>query len=78
MKYEEVKWLDHASFTEQIWRHSEEYDELIPQEITTVGQLLRETDELIILVLCYNPEQKHCSGDIMIMKNSIISRRELK
>lgn len=82
MKYVEIKWSDHASFTTSEWRDDEEYEELEPQKIITVGQLLKETDEYYIIILCHNPQSEiginKYTGDIMILKSCVTSYKELK
>lgn len=82
MKLVKIEWLDHVSFTEQIWRDDEEYEDLEPITVISVGQVLKETEDYIVLILCFHKGndgyKNKYSGDIMILKKCIKSIKELR
>lgn len=76
-----IKWLDHSSFTENVWRTKEEFEDRGPVECDTVGWILEETDQMYVIVstmhLSDEFEDKFC-GDMCILKGSVQSVKVLK
>lgn len=76
-----VEWLDHASFTESTWREADEYEDLNPATCKTIGWILRETEDMIILVqtIHYSDEfeDKYC-GEMGILKGAITLMKEIE
>lgn len=79
-----VEWWDHCSFTDSTWREEWEYDDVGPMRCQTVGWVIKESDDHIILVQTRsepndleNDSEKY-SGDMCILKNNITMLKELK
>jgi hypothetical protein len=81
MKLVYVKWVDHCSFTIQQWRTEEEYEELIPPVCETVGWVLKEDDEMMIVIqtrqIHEDLDDQFC-GEMCIIKDNIKTIKELK
>jgi hypothetical protein len=77
LKLVKVGWYDHCSFTENHWRTIEEYDDLSPFYIETVGWVIKETKKYIIVVSTLSESGK-VLGDMCILKNTTKFIKELE
>jgi len=86
MKLELIEWVDHWSFSDSGWKTFDKdvLDQVKPLAITSVGWILKENDEIILLVPHQHPhteeansEMRGC-GELIILKSSITSRKELQ
>lgn len=76
LKKVEIHWLDHCSYSDQGWYHPETYNDLKPTVIKTVGYLLKETDDYVLVGLSVG-KQRQVSGVFCIIKKCIVKRRKL-
>lgn len=81
MKLVYVTWLDHCSFTNSMWRVKEEYDALSPPLCQTVGWVLKEDDDMMVVVQTFQEhddfDDQFC-GEMCILKTNIKTLKELK
>ena len=76
-----VEWYDHCSFTTATWRSKEEYDSLNPPLCKTVGWVLKEDKQMMILVSTWQESEEFDDqfvGDMAILKGVIKSVKVLK
>lgn len=76
-----ISWWDHCSHTTTEWRDIEEAEELEPVLCHTVGYLLHETDDSIVLgqtIHSVEDFNDKYSGDQMIIKKLIKEQKEIK
>lgn len=82
-----VEWLDHVSFTTSTWRSEDEFDDLSPIRCETVGWIIKETDDFIIVIGTRNEptnkdidteHEENYLGDILILKSAITKRERIK
>lgn len=66
-----IEWLDHCNYSTSIWRATDEYKELKPLTVQTVGWVVKETKKHIIVVSTLYPEGDKAFGDMCIIKSSI-------
>lgn len=74
MNMEIVRWKDAAGHVDNVWRPIEEARELEPAPIVTVGMLVKEEPDYIVLVNSYDARNEVVHGDMVILKANIISR----
>jgi hypothetical protein len=72
-----IEWYDHCSLEGGGWRDMNDWDQLGPLRIVSLGFVVRETDEIVVIVPHYTDDDKGC-GDMCILKANIISRRPLE
>ncbi len=72
-----VEWLDHAS-SEMQWNTRETRTLTAPILVSSIGFILEETDDHIVLVMSHTGEEETFFGEILILKNCIKKRRALK
>ena len=77
MKLVKVKWLDHAAFHFTQWREEEAFEELTPVTVETVGWILRDAEDHIVLVATV-ANNGSFSGDFLILKNCILDMKEME
>ncbi len=79
--FEMVLWKDHCSTGSTDWAKFTDILDLSPIEVCTVGWIMKETDEYLILCSTfYSPDGDHAPcghGDIMILKNCVVHRSRL-
>lgn len=78
-----IEWQDHSSFNESGWRVASDYDELKAQYVKSVGFVIMEDSDMIILGQSMNQAEHEqledqFTGDICILKNCIKKSKELK
>lgn len=79
-----VEWLDHASFEIATWREAEEYDGIGPVKVQSIGWVMKEDDDCIVLIQTrsepkdYDEDCEKYSGDIVILKSAITKQEEVK
>jgi hypothetical protein len=70
-----ITWLDHTTFPDNIWRTKKQMNALSPSEMRTVGWLLKETEDYIIVVSTKNCDTY--TGEFCIVKSTIRGVQEL-
>jgi len=83
MKLVYIEWLDHCSFTDNDWKDIDEFDDVKPQLIKTVGWILKEDDKMIIVVSTKHEKEfdgfdDKYTGDMCIIKGCIQKMKVLK
>lgn len=73
-----VDWVDSTSFNAQRWRDREESKQLTPAKIQSVGFVLAESKEHIVLTGSLDGEEGHASGCHTIPRGCITRMRRLK
>lgn len=72
-----IEWMDSASAAGGgTWKDAEELKELAPVRLRSVGWVLREDKESVVLV--GHIAESQCSGDLCIPKKAIVKRRVLE
>lgn len=71
-----IDWLDHSGFTRGSWHDTEDTMELDPIFVTSIGYLLKETKEYIILASSIT-NADHTAGESCILKSCIKKRKFL-
>ena len=74
-----VVWLDHCGYTQSVWRSTSFVKEdLAPFEVETIGFMLKETDDFIILAstISPDPEDEKSQMEMCILKSCIKSRKD--
>ena len=77
MKLLKIKWIDHTTFTNAAWRDRKFVEkELTPVHITTVGWLLKETEDYYLLASTKSDDSsmKH---EFLILKGTVKKVKEL-
>lgn len=78
---EYIRWLDHVSFHESMWRTLPEVHSLEPFICHSVGYVIKETDEYIVLAQTIAPQEEledQWVGEMLIAKPLIKERKKLK
>ena len=81
MKLVRIEWMDHFSFTENTWRTKDEYEDRESCAVTTVGWVLKETDNEYVIVSTWHKSEEFEDkflGDMCILKGTVKSVKELK
>ena len=76
-----ISWMDHCSHTESHWRSVTEAAELGPITCHTVGYILHEDDDCVVLgqtIHSHDELDDKYAGDMCILKPLIKTRKELK
>ena len=73
MRLEFVQWIDHANCQEW-YPQSQIAEEFVPCEIESVGWVLKETENYIILVSSRCEQTEKAARSVLIMK-TLISKR---
>lgn len=81
-KYQKYKmyhivWKDHSSGYGESWTHESHID-YQDFNCETAGFFVNETDSCIFLTLSKYEDSPHCSNVMQILKNCIVSSREIK
>lgn len=70
-----VEWIDSQSFTEQRWRHLDEYENQEPILCRTVGMVVKRTAKVVVIVLSVSPAaigaKPNADGSIVIPRAMI-------
>jgi hypothetical protein len=77
MKAVYIEWLDHAS-SEMQWNNEETRTLRSPFLVRTMGFILEETDEHIILAMSHTGEEETFFGEVLVLKSCIKKRKALK
>lgn len=77
MKMVYVEWLDHAS-SEMQWNNKETRTLTEPFLVRTLGFLLEETDQHIVLVMSHTGEEETFFGEVLILKSCIKKKRTVR
>lgn len=77
MKAMYVEWLDHAS-SEMQWNSKATRTLTGPFLVRTLGFLLEETDEHIVLVMSHTGEEETFFGEVLILKSCIKKKKVLR
>jgi len=75
-KWVKIKWWDHCSYHLHQWRRLEEYHELTPMLMTSIGYVVKETKKYITVVSHMSDAESGC-GDMTIIKAAIKSIKEI-
>ncbi len=73
-----IEWLDHSSFSLNHWRDLAELQDLAPKPCTTIGFIVHETKDHLVVAGTANPEQDRYNGEMCIVKKCIVKRKKLK
>lgn len=76
MRLVKIKWLDHAAFTHTQWREAEDYDDLTPVTVETLGWILKD-DPTYYLVVATCADNGNYAGDFLILKSCVLEVKEL-
>ena len=82
MEYDDLRdpvvivWIDHVSYTKSLWRSFDEMKELRPMEVKSVGYILSETPEYIILA-SHVTDSNTGMGELLIIKANITEMKVL-
>ena len=77
LQLEYIKWLDHTAWETAIWNDIDELEELEPVIVHSVGWVIKETPEYIIIVSTIQPENDIVHSEFLILKGAITERTPL-
>jgi hypothetical protein len=78
MQYVKVVWLDSGAHIDHGWAPAEKHwAEGLSREVTTVGMLMQEDDDVIAVGLNFDPDTKNWYGVQLIYKPTVQSRQNL-
>jgi hypothetical protein len=66
-----VQWYDHNSFSFNVWRSLNEFDDPAPMLVDSVGYVVSETPEVLAIAAHAAFETNNFTGEMMIVKNAI-------
>lgn len=69
-----VLWQDHHSFDRNVWHDPEDLDDIKPLEVKTLGWLIKENKDHVIVAGHLCTEGPFC-GEMMILKKNILKRK---
>lgn len=72
-----VHWIDSVSWGDTDWREMEKIKELKPTEIDSVGFLVADEKDWIVLAAHVDSENEHGGGEICIPRFAIQGMRRL-
>lgn len=72
-----IEWYDHCAFHTSTWRDMEEWEQLGPILIISMGFVVREDDRVVILVPHLGDNDKG-GGEMCILKTDILLRRPIE
>ena len=70
-----IKWVDHTGFNE--WKTLAEVKEIDLIIIETVGWIVNETPDAVVIVSTLEVDGERCHSDFCIYKPAILSRQVL-
>lgn len=76
LKVEIITWLDHCSWTTTEWSKLEDTQDLVPLKVTSIGQVVKETKDHLVIVSTLT-EGGHTNGEMCIIKGCIVKRTKL-
>jgi hypothetical protein len=71
-----VEWVDHASLAGNHWQTIETVATLTPEHVTSIGWVLKEEKEFIVLMPHHTREMGF--GDVAILKRAITKRKRIR
>ena len=75
--FEFIEWQDHASWTDNDWASLTRNKKLIPVEMCSVGWVLKETKEYIVLCPHFAFDTGNGAGTMVIIKSCITHRKTI-
>jgi hypothetical protein len=72
-----IKWVDHSSFSENTWRDIAVYADGDTFVVFTVGWVVYEDKDVVVLLSTAARESSKGFGDMKILKKAIVNRWEL-
>lgn len=72
-----IKWLDHSSFTQSLWRDYDDYVQMDNYPVFSVGWVIKEDKEAVILLASVARENGKGFNDVRIVKTAILERWKL-
>jgi len=72
-----IEWYDHSSYSENAWRTHEEFEALGPIRVVSLGFVITENDQSLVIVPHYGENDKG-GGEMCILKSDIVVRRLLE
>lgn len=76
MKLLKITWLDHCKYSNTKWRSKEELSDLTPLIVTTLGWVIKETNDYYILASTKAKGGSY-EGEFLILKGTIKKVKEL-
>lgn len=73
-----VRWQDHHTFHENKWRDIDEFEEVPVYEVQSIGWLVKENKNHLIVAAHCAFDVDQITGEMMILKKTIVERREIK
>jgi hypothetical protein len=77
LQLEYIKWLDHTAWETAIWNDINKLEELEPVLVYSIGWVIKETPEYIIIVSTIQPDNDIVHSEFLILKGAIIERIKL-
>ena len=75
--FEIIEWLDHCTFTDSKWRSPEEINSLTPVKVVTLGFVVSETKDAL-LVVGTAADNEALANEFLILKKAIARRKKIK
>ena len=74
---EYIKWLDHTAWDKAEWNDIEALEELEPVSVYSVGWVIKETEDYIIIVSTIQPDTDIVHSEFCVLKGAITERTKL-
>jgi hypothetical protein len=71
-----IEWVDHATFSDNIWRSREELGTLKPVPICSVGFIMHDREDHLVLCSTYSSDKTMCN-EFCIIKSCIVKVKPL-
>ena len=78
MKLVEVEWLDYCSMAGSTWNSMEDVKRLAIIHMESVGYVISDTKDELVLASHISKDLENCSGDMCIMKKAITKMKVLR
>ena len=80
MKYslEKIEWVDHSSFTESRWRFIESYEDKSLFTVVTIGYVVRERDDSLIVISTISNLDSEDEADLRLLNDMTILKCAIK
>ena len=79
---EAIEWLDHCSVSGSGWKHGEVVYQLEPIVFRTLGIVIKETKDYLVIVSSWDVSEtmneKNIHGEVCIVKSCILRRKKLR
>jgi hypothetical protein len=73
-----IEWLDHSSYDRTGWRDLDRLLELTPYKVQSVGWVVKDAKDHLIIAGHRSVDQTSYTGEMCILKKDITKRKKIK